>query len=158
VLTVSRTGALVSELVLGLLLLAGVVKHQRLLVRTSLLAAIGLPVLLGLSIARQPILLLHLTSEAVQNWYRADYSPPGQVTVHAGEAAMVPVRLANTGDRVWAASGAYPFALSYHLVDADGTPITYDGPRTRLPGDVAPGGTLELQAAVVAPQTPGTYL
>jgi hypothetical protein len=71
---------------------------------------------------------------------------------------MVPVRLANTGERVWAASGAYPFALSYHLVDADGTPITYDGPRTRLPGDVAPGATLELQAEVVAPQTPGTYL
>jgi hypothetical protein len=158
VLTVSRAGALVGELALGLMLLASVLKHQRLLTRTSLAAAIGLPALLALSIARQPILLLHLTSETVQNWYRADYSPPAQVSVHAGEAALVPVRLANNGDRVWSPSGAYPFALSYHLKQADGTPVTFDGPRTPLPGDVAPGSTLELQAQVVAPQTPGTYL
>ena len=158
VLTISRTGAAVTELVLGLMLVAGVLRHEALLIRVSAVAAVVLPLLLGAAIVRQPILLLHLTGETVQNWYRVDYSPPGTVTAPAGQAAVVPIRLENRGERVWSAAGAYPFALSYHLSQADGTPVTYDGLRTALPWDVPPGGALDLQAAVVAPPTPGTYL
>jgi O-antigen ligase len=158
VLTVSRTGAAVVEVVLGVMILASITRRQTLVARASLVAVIGLPLVMVLAVARQPILLLHLTSETVQNWYRVDYSTPGTVTAHAGEAAIVPVRLENMGDRVWSASGANPFALSYHLTQPDGTTVTYDGPRTSFPVDVPPGGALDLQAQVVAPQTPGTYL
>lgn len=158
VMTFSRAGMLALELVLVALLLGCMRRHQTFAARIALVAVCGLPILLALWIARQPVLLLHLTTEATTNWYAADYLPPPQVTVHAGEAATVPVRLANTGEHVWSASGAYPFALSYHLTQADGTPVTYDGARTPLPKDLAPGGTLEVQAQVVAPRTPGNYI
>src|SRR5262249_46185261 len=64
----------------------------------------------------------------------------------------------NTGDRTWAASGPHPFALSYHLEDADGTSVTYDGPRTPLPLDLAPGNAIDLQAQIVAPRSQGSYV
>ena len=158
VLTISRAGVLALEIVLGLVLVASLVRRQTFATRVTLASFVALPVVLGVSIVRQPILLLHLTSEVATNWYAADYLPPPQMTVHPGEAATVPVRLANIGERVWSASGAHPFALSYHLSDADGTPVTYDGPRTPLPRDLAPGGTVEVEAQVLAPREPGNYI
>ena len=158
VLTVSRAGVLALELALGLVLVVSLVNHQTVAARITLMTAIALPVVLGFSIVRQPVLLLHLASEVVTRWYAADYLPPPQLTVHAGETATVSVRLANIGERVWSPAGAYPFALSYHLSQADGTPVTYDGPRTPLPRDLAPGGTLEVQAQLLAPRTPGNYI
>lgn len=158
VLTVSRAGVLALELALGVMLVVSLVNRQTIAARITLVTALALPLVLGLSIVRQPVLLLHLASEVVTNWYAADYLPPPQLTVHAGEAATVPVRLANIGERVWSASGAYPFALSYHLSQADGTRVTYDGPHTPLPRDLPPGGTLEVEAQVLAPRTPGNYI
>jgi hypothetical protein len=158
VLTVSRAGMLVTELVLGLMLLMGIRRRQTPLVPTSLAALVCLPLLLGLGAVREPLMLLHLGSENVDGWYRADYSTPGEVSAAPGAAASVSVRLQNTGDRTWDAAGPHPFALSYHLEDASGTSVTYDGPRTPLPADVAPGTSVELEAQVVAPPSQGTYV
>src|SRR5215831_17733985 len=142
---------LVTELVLGGMLLIGLRQHHTRLIVSSLVAAVLLPVLLGVVALREPIMRLHLTSENVDTWYRAAYSTPPEVSADAGGTATVPVRLANTGDRTWDASGAHPFALSYHLEDASGKSVTYDGPRTPLPIDVAPGTSVDLQARVEAP-------
>ena len=101
---------------------------------------------------------LHLTSENVDSWYRADYSPPASISAIPGQTASVDVRLHNTGDRTWDASGPHPFALSYHLEDASGNPVTYDGLRTPLPVDVAPGTAVDLQAQILAPRSQGTYV
>jgi hypothetical protein len=158
VLTVSRAGILVSEVVLGLMLAGGWRYGQPMLTRSSLAALVALPILFVLSTVAQPLLLLHLSGEGVEGWYRADYSMPNFLTTAAGEATVVPVRLVNSGARTWTASGEHPFALSYHLDQADGTPILFDGPRTRLPHDVGPGSAVELQAELVAPPTPGRYL
>ncbi len=79
VLTVSRAGILVTALVLGLMLLIGFRQHQVRLVSASLSALVCLPLLLGLAARREPLMLLHLTSENVDGWYRADYSTPGEV-------------------------------------------------------------------------------
>jgi hypothetical protein len=158
VLTVSRAGVLVTALVLGFMLLIGFRQRQVGLVWTSLAALMCLPLLLGVAALREPLMLLHLTSENVDGWYRADYSTPGEVSADPGATATVSVRMQNTGDRTWDAAGPHPFALSYHLEDASGTSVTYDGPRTPLPSDVAPGGSVELQAQVVAPPSQGTYV
>jgi O-antigen ligase len=158
VLTVSRAGILVSTLVLTFMALAGVWLHHSMLALTSLVAAIGLVALLGFSLIREPTAVLHLTSESTQDWYRADYSTPAEVAARPGEVAVVPVRLTNTGDRTWSSAGVHPFALSYHLEDANGGSITYDGPRTPLPLDLIPGQSVELEAHLVAPGSPGTYI
>jgi hypothetical protein len=157
-LTVSRAGMLVVELVLVLMLLLAVRQHTARLARLSAGAALGLPLLLGGAIALQPLLVLRLTSESAQEWYRADYASPPAITAQPGQAATVPVRLANTGPRSWSAAGEHAFALSYHLDQLDGTALNYDGERTALPADLPPGGVVELQARLIAPPTPGTYL
>ena len=158
VLTVSRAGIVLMEVVLGLLLIIGIWQRQPALANASLCAAIGLPVLVGLLLAAQPVLRLHTTGEGVEGWYSVEYSTPDAFSAHAGEATTVPVRLANTGTRTWTSSGDHPFALSYHLDHADGAPLTFDGPRTALPHDVEPGASVDLQAQLIAPQAPGSYV
>jgi hypothetical protein len=158
VLTVSRAGMLVVEVVLGGMLLIGLRQQQRKLIVTSLSAVVLLPVLLGLASLREPLMRLHLTSENVAGWYRADYSPPASISAIPGQTASVDVRLHNIGDRTWDASGPHPFALSYHLEDASGEPVTYDGLRTPLPVDVAPGTAVDLQAQILAPTSQGSYV
>jgi hypothetical protein len=158
VLTVSRAGILVTELVLVCMIVFGLRCRQPGLTRASLAAAVVLPLLFGVAALREPLLALHLSSENVDAWYRAAYASPAQVSAHPGGTASVPVRLQNTGDRTWDASGPHAFALSYHLADADGQSVTYDGVRTPLPLDVAPGAAVELQAQIVAPRSRGTYV
>jgi O-antigen ligase len=158
VLTVSRAGILVTELVLLGMLAFAIWRRQSALLLTSLLAAISLPLLFGIAALREPLMLLHLWSEDETAWYRADYSPPAAISADPGGTASVPIRLQNTGDRTWDAGGAHPFALSYHLDDASGQSVTYDGVRTPLPLDVVPGASVDLEAQIVAPTSQGTYV
>jgi hypothetical protein len=158
VLTVSRAGVLVTTLVLGLMVFVGVRQHHAALAWSSLAALLCLPLLVGLAALREPLMLLHLSSENVAAWYQAAYSTPGEVSAGPGSTTSVPVRVQNTGDRTWDAAGPHPFALSYHLADASGNSVTYDGPRTPLPVDVAPGASVDVQAQVVAPASQGTYV
>jgi len=158
VLTVSRAGILVSAVVLGAMVLAGVWQRHSMLAWTSLATGAGLAALLGVSLIRQPTALLHLTSESTQTWYRANYSTPAEVAAHPGEEATVAVLLTNTGDRTWSSTDVHPFALSYHLDNLDGRSVTYDGPRTPLPLVLRPGDSVELQARLIAPESPGTYV
>jgi len=158
VLTVSRAGILVSAVAVGAMVLAGVWQRHSMLAWTSLATGAGLAALLGVSLIRQPTALLHLTSESTQTWYRANYSTPAEVAAHPGEEATVPVLLTNAGDRTWSSTGVHPFALSYHLDNLDGRSVTYDGPRTPLPRVLRPGDSVELQARLIAPESPGTYV
>ena len=158
VLTISRAGILVMELTLvGLLGIALWIRHPR-LARAAAGGAVMLPVLIAASLVVEPTLLLRLNSETVLNWYRADYSAPETVSGRPGETVTVPVEVVNTGVRTWSASGDRPFALSYHMVQDNGTSVTYDGQRTSLPGDVHPGGAVGLQARLLAPLDPGAYV
>ena len=88
---------------------------------------------------------------------RATYAatPPAQVP--AGSAFTVAVALTNTGDEPWLAASSAPIDLSYHWIDAGGSPVTWDGLRTPLGADVPVGGTKTLQAQVAAPASPGSY-
>ena len=158
VLTLSRAGVVVTGLVLGLMAACASWRTQPRFLRASLAAALGLLATVGVVLVSQPVLRLRLSSESAASWYRADYATPQAVSAQPGQMASVPVRLTNTGARAWSAGGAHPFALSYHLDVSDGSSLNYDGLRTPLPADVPPGGSIELQAQVVAPLSPGTYV
>jgi hypothetical protein len=91
-------------------------------------------------------------------WYRSTITPvaavPGDLAPASRTAFDVDVR--NRGVRPWPATGEKHVALSYHWFDAaTGALLVYDGVRTLLPDDVAPGATVRLHATVMAPQRPG---
>jgi len=81
-------------------------------------------------------------------------SPP-RVMVSGGEVS-VHVAVRNDGTRPW--PGDRGFALSYHWLDGDGAMIDREGRRGAVAVDVAPGETVDLTVAVVAPRRPGFYL
>jgi hypothetical protein len=77
----------------------------------------------------------------------------------AASGASVPVQLTltNTGQQTWSAGGANPVHVAYHVYDAQGRLIVWDGERGTLPHDVLPGTTLSVNTAVRVPTTPGGY-
>lgn len=110
-------------------------------------------------------------------WFSASEAPAGSValrvttdldagygvtttpaTIIPGGEVPVQIPLRNTGLATWQAGGEHPVRLSYHWIDAGGTPVMWDGPRSALPFDVAPGQEIVVAATVRAPQIEGAYL
>jgi O-antigen ligase len=157
VLTLSRGGLIA----LFIILCAGAVYGLRTKVRSLWLSA-GISVVLllafaALTIVWNPTVGLRLSTETEQTWYRAQYTAPDQLEAKPGEVMLVPVRVINTSVRRWDSGGDQPFMLGYHLLDSAGATVTYDGARTRLPHDLAPGEELVLDAEVHAPESAETY-
>ena len=75
----------------------------------------------------------------------------------AGLAARARLRLANAGSAPWRSVGREGIQLSYHWLDPLGNPIVWDGPRTPFDEVVRPGEEVELETAVLAPRSPGSY-
>ncbi|MFE5324701.1 NBR1-Ig-like domain-containing protein, partial [Paenibacillus sp. NPDC056579] len=67
----------------------------------------------------------------------------------------VKVQLKNTGNITW--TDEKQFHLSYHLLDGQGNVVLFDGLRTHLPKDVAPGESVKVTAEIQSPQTAGSY-
>ena len=97
-------------------------------------------------------------SVAVISPYQATF---GAVTAPspfiAGGSYAVAVPITNAGTATWNASGANPVQLSYHWLDQAGNGVVWDGVRTPLGTDVAPGTMRTVTATIVAPVTAGTY-
>jgi hypothetical protein len=89
--------------------------------------------------------------------YGATYSPSVQTLAVSGSSATVPIAISNTSNFPWPAAGANPVTLSYHWNDSAGRAVIWDGLRTKLPADLAPGATVSLQAALVFPSGTGTF-
>ena len=87
--------------------------------------------------------------------YGATTSPAAIVP---GVEVPVQIRLRNEGFATWRSGGEHPVRLSYHWIDAGGTPVVWDGPRNALPFDVPPGAEVIVAAAVRAPQSEGAYI
>ena len=94
---------------------------------------------------------------------QATIDAPPAVRTRAGESARLPLRLTNTGDTRWLSGPqAAPgwTRVGAHLYHA--TPsrelVEFDWYRVDLPREVAPGGTLEVDALLPAPTGPGEYL
>ena len=55
------------------------------------------------------------------------------------------------------ADGNYRIHLSYHVLNEQGTAITFDGTKIILPFDLGAGQQIELQAGITLPDQPGRY-
>jgi hypothetical protein len=154
-LALSR-GALVATEAAAVVAVAAIPEiRRRPLVAVLILAA--LPCVVLVSALLSPVVGARLRAETVAEWYQVTISAPGRVEV-PGTRATVPVQVRNDGPLTWRSQGEGSPTLSYHLYDAQGRLVTYDGPRTELPADLAPGATLPISAKVEAPATAGTYL
>jgi hypothetical protein len=94
--------------------------------------------------------------------FKAAYNVPvGAVlsapSFNAGQTVTVPVTVTNTGQGVFPTTSSFPVNLGYHWYNSAGTAVVWDGARTKLPADLAPGQSVSLNAAVAAPTNPGTY-
>src|SRR5256885_5209239 len=76
----------------------------------------------------------------------------------AGALRRLTVEVENAGSAAWRTRGAEEgLFLSYHWLDERGNPIVWDGERTPLVRDVAPGETLRQELALRGPIPPGGY-
>jgi hypothetical protein len=95
-------------------------------------------------------------------WYRAVITPVSAAPERArwlapsGQATET-LELRNAGALTWQREAPTPVRLSYHWLDQAGRVVVFDGVRTVLPTDVAPGGRVQVRAAVRAPRVPGVY-
>ncbi len=89
--------------------------------------------------------------------YVAQFTPPVLPTLITGVSYTIPVTVKNTGAATWTATGQNLIDLSYHWHDAAGATVVWDGVRTLLPGDVAPGASVTVGARVTAPAAAGSY-
>ena len=76
----------------------------------------------------------------------------------AGVVGRARVVLENAGSATWRARGKTGVRLSYHWLDPLGNAIVWDGVRTGFGRPVAPGESVELDVAVMAPRPPGGYV
>jgi hypothetical protein len=96
-------------------------------------------------------------------WFGVQYEVPATArTTSGGEVFAVPITLHNTGSIAWRAEGERPTNLSYHwaLAPGGGSPsrlVEFEGRRTALPSDVAPGGVVQIVAVARAPTVAGRY-
>ena len=97
------------------------------------------------------------TSDVVQGAHRSATYAATPDPIEVSTTTTIPVTVRNFGDGVWDASGASAVALSYHLYDTKGALVAWDGLRTTLPADIAPGGSAIVAMTFAAPARTGTY-
>ena len=68
-----------------------------------------------------------------------------------GMESLVELDLRNTGVEAWPCDGKQAVSLCYHWQRDDGSTLVFDGIRTRLPRDVAPGQSIRMNGFVRAP-------
>ncbi len=135
---------------------------MRLLRSAAWMAATAVLVLLivaGIQLVTSPTQQARLRREVETGFQRAAYDVPAHLTLAAGERVQVPVGISNLGELPWKAADQAPVRLSYHWLDASGTSILFfEGDRTALAADVAPGESQQVSAYVLAPAAPGEYV
>ncbi|HUF25592.1 MAG TPA: N-acetylmuramoyl-L-alanine amidase, partial [Gemmatimonadaceae bacterium] len=89
--------------------------------------------------------------------WAASYSAPAPLVLDPGQERTVEVTLKNTSSSTWKASGTPKLNLGAHVFGPNGAVVSWDGPRTPLPKDVAPGASITVPALVKAPAMPGIY-
>jgi len=102
-----------------------------------------------------------LTPSAYKVEWTNPQAPPEML---AGRPYNVAASIKNVSDQAWPATAkdGGPFnlvAIGYHWLPAEGKePIVWDGARTPLPHDIAPGETISLNnIRVVAPTQTGSF-
>lgn len=85
------------------------------------------------------------------------YEAPLTSAAGQGETKTIPVTVTNTGNVPWSSAGPNPVNLGYHLFDSAARTVVWDGTRTPLGADLAPGQTRVLNVTYTAPTALGTY-
>jgi hypothetical protein len=78
--------------------------------------------------------------------YRATL-PSGPITV-SRSSPLTTLTATNSSSALWSASGAAPVDISVHWLDAAGAVLVWDGPRTMLGRDVAPGESVTVTVSL----------
>ncbi|HZU82195.1 MAG TPA: O-antigen ligase family protein, partial [Polyangiaceae bacterium] len=95
-----------------------------------------------------------------ERWLRAEYrAEEAPARVRVGQDFTVGVTVKNTGTLAWDQLGRQAVRLSYHW-EPIGRPATlsdFEGQRTSLPFDVAPGREVRVAGVVRAPGVEGAY-
>ena len=115
------------------------------------LTRLGLALIAGITLSLAPL-------PAVAATLLATYQAAPPATATAGTTIQVSVSVTNSGTDTWTAAGVAPVRVSYHWYDAAGAVVVWDGARSPLAADVAPGATASVTASIVIPQPPATYL
>ncbi|HET7701094.1 MAG TPA: N-acetylmuramoyl-L-alanine amidase, partial [Candidatus Limnocylindria bacterium] len=89
--------------------------------------------------------------------FKTTYTIGALPPLAAGQTATIPVTITNTGKGIFPVTNSYPVNLGYHWYSSGGQPAVWDGARTKLPADLAPGASVQLQAQVTAPPQGGSY-
>gem|GEM_PF-1634242 len=89
--------------------------------------------------------------------YAVTYQLPASAAAVLGEAKTVAVTVTNNGNVAWSASGANPVNIAYHVFNSAGQTVIWDGARTPLGSDLAPGASRTLSVAYTAPTAAGSY-
>ena len=74
-----------------------------------------------------------------------------------GGEVNIDVTVTNTGLKAWSAGGDHPVRLGYHWFDMSSEAVVWDGARTLLPRDVAPGDSVKLTVDMKAPRAQGAF-
>ncbi len=93
----------------------------------------------------------------VTNGFGASYAVSPLSPLQPGGRIALPVTLKNNGLATWSAAGPNPIHVAAHVFDATGQTVIWDGERTTLPGDVAPGQSVITTVIVNAPTKAGPY-
>jgi len=89
----------------------------------------------------------------VVRWHELERAP-----VEAGALQRAAVELENAGSATWRTRGPKDgLFIAYHWLDGRGNPIVWDGRRTPLARQVAPGETLRQEFDLRGPIPPGRY-
>jgi len=88
--------------------------------------------------------------------------PAAVPAMQPGEVVNLQVSIKNTSSVAWPgnalAKTAKPLCAAYHIRSVTGTLILWDGNRTPITTEVAPGSEVTLVLRVKAPSTPGKYV
>ena len=98
------------------------------------------------------------TNTGVAVDFKAGYTFNAVPTFTAGQTTTVPVTITNRGLGTFPVTNAYPINLGYHWTSASGANVVWDGTRTKLPGDLAAGQSVTVNAAITAPTAGGQYV
>src|SRR5205823_407924 len=96
---------------------------------------------------------------AITARFGGTYVPASAPSGMTGTRSTVLITITNSSNFTWPAAGANPVDLSYHWWSlTTNRTVLWEGARTPLPADLAPGASVTLQANVAFPATAGNYL
>jgi hypothetical protein len=126
--------------------------------KTCRLAAIIFLFLVSLSL----VYLIFIKPSGNLNQANSDYRFTLRTTTenyHAPEGRRINISLTifNTGKKSWISEEGHPYALSYHLLDAEGNMVRFENRRYSLPSKVLTGEEINRTVTIRVPLRKGRY-